>query len=147
MESGNSPFNREPNFFEKNRTASADKDREIYANGNKEKLFDVANNSERKVESEAKSDDNSIKLPAPVIPDSSQQVTVNPVVHSDVSLMSSTSPLYAKDSDIIEKEWIDQAKQIILDTADDPYLREQKIGDLQKDYIEKRYGRKINDPV
>ena len=55
-------------------------------------------------------------------------------------------PLVAGDEDLIEKEWVDRAKQIIDQTKDDPYRREQEINKLQADYLRKRYGRELGTP-
>lgn len=52
-------------------------------------------------------------------------------------------PLIASDDDLIEKEWVDKAKEIIAKTRDDPFRRETEIGRLQIDYVKKRYGRQI----
>ena len=52
-------------------------------------------------------------------------------------------PLVANDDDLIEKEWVDKAKKIIVQTKDDPYRREQEVGKLQADYLRKRYGREL----
>lgn len=54
-----------------------------------------------------------------------------------------SNPLIASDDDLIEKEWVDKAKEIIAKTKDDPFLRETEIGRLQIDYVKKRYGRQI----
>ncbi len=51
------------------------------------------------------------------------------------------SPLVAADEDLIEKEWVDRAKKIIVETKDDPYRREAAVSQLQIDYLKKRYGR------
>lgn len=60
------------------------------------------------------------------------------------SQSSDTSmPLVASDDDLIEKEWVDQAKKIIAETKDDPYKREREISKLQIEYIRRRYGREI----
>jgi hypothetical protein len=53
------------------------------------------------------------------------------------------SPLVAADEDLIEKEWVDKAKEIILHTKDDPHARTQKVNELQRDYLQKRYGRAV----
>lgn len=71
-------------------------------------------------------------LPAPVI-------IAEPVANSPAS----DSPIVAADEDLIEKEWVDKAKQIITATKDDPYRREQEIKRLQLDYVRKRYGKDI----
>lgn len=53
------------------------------------------------------------------------------------------NPVLADDVDVIEKEWVDKAKQIIEDTKQDPYLQEQEVEKLQQDYMRKRYGKTI----
>ena len=50
-------------------------------------------------------------------------------------------PGAAGDLDVIEQGWVDVTKQVLASTADDPRLREEKIKDLQADYLLKRYGR------
>lgn len=52
-------------------------------------------------------------------------------------------PIAASDDDLIEKEWVDKAKKIIMQTKDDPYRREQEVSRLQADYLRKRYGREL----
>lgn len=56
---------------------------------------------------------------------------------------TSASPLIAADEDLIEKEWVDKAKEIILHTKDDPHTRTEKVNELQRDYLQKRYGRAV----
>ena len=52
-------------------------------------------------------------------------------------------PAVAADDDLIEKEWVDKAKQIINETRDDPAAREKQVGRLQVDYLKKRYGKEL----
>lgn len=52
-------------------------------------------------------------------------------------------PIVAGDDDLIEKEWVDKAKKIIMQTKDDPYRREQEVSRLQADYLRKRYGKEL----
>ena len=75
-----------------------------------------------------------ITLPTPVIAPPIDQI--QPV--SDDS-----SPAVAADEDLIEKEWVDKAKQIISSTRDDPARREKEVGRLQADYLKKRYGKEL----
>lgn len=56
---------------------------------------------------------------------------------------TSTTPLVAADEDLIEKEWVDKAKEIIEQTRDDPFARTQKVNELQRDYLQKRYGKVV----
>lgn len=56
---------------------------------------------------------------------------------------ASANPLVAADEDVIEKEWVDRAKKIVMDTKDDPHGRQQQVSELQKDYLQKRYGKQL----
>ncbi|OYW42113.1 hypothetical protein B7Z28_01765 [Candidatus Saccharibacteria bacterium 32-45-3] len=76
-----------------------------------------------------------IALPTPVIV---------PSMHTDDDAAVTTdSPLVANDDDLIEKEWVDKAKQIISETRDNPHAREEAIARLQADYLRKRYGKEL----
>jgi Txe/YoeB family toxin of Txe-Axe toxin-antitoxin module len=63
----------------------------------------------------------------------------------DDTVVKNTNPDVADDSDKIEKEWVDKAKEIVSETRDDPWLREEKVIGLKADYLHKRFGRKIGD--
>ena len=67
-------------------------------------------------------------------------VTVAPVVDEPIA-GATPGPAVAADDDVIEKEWVDKAKKIVLDTKDDPHGRASKVNELQKDYLKKRYGK------
>lgn len=75
-------------------------------------------------------------LPTPVSVDPDDSSTV-----VDDSAITNASPLTAADDDLIEKEWVDRAKKIIIETKEDPYSREEAVSRLQKEYQQKRYGR------
>lgn len=53
------------------------------------------------------------------------------------------TPMVAADEDLIEKEWVDKAKDIITQTKDDPYARTAQVNALQRDYLQKRYGKVV----
>lgn len=73
----------------------------------------------------------------PRLVDSTTRPTaINPVPNAPVS---------ADDGDQIERDWIDTTKQIIASTAGDPHTREERLKDLQNDYLFKRYGRQPGD--
>lgn len=72
-------------------------------------------------------------LPAPVIDD------VKVVDDTSITL----NPIAAKNDDLIAKEWVDRAKKIVSETKDDPYQQEKEVNKLQKDYLQKRYGKEI----
>ncbi len=78
----------------------------------------------------------SLPIPLPVADDTTQTTTVT---------ATDDSGLVAGDDDLIEKEWVEKAKKILLQTKDDPYKREQEVSKLQVEYIRKRYGRTISN--
>lgn len=69
-------------------------------------------------------------LPTPVL---NTTKVVNKTTHDD-------NPIEANDDGLIEKEWVNKAKQIISNTRNDPYKQEKAVNELQTDYLKKRYG-------
>lgn len=57
-----------------------------------------------------------------------------------------TNPAVAADDDLIEKEWVEKAKQVVAETRSDPYAQDVAVGKLQADYLKKRYGKVISLP-
>ncbi|MGI6612303.1 MAG: hypothetical protein ACOX0Z_01880 [Candidatus Nanosyncoccaceae bacterium] len=57
------------------------------------------------------------------------------------SLSGFAVPSVAANLDVIEQGWVDVTKQVLASTVDNPRVREEKIKDLQADYLLKRYGR------
>lgn len=53
------------------------------------------------------------------------------------------TPLIADDADLIEKEWVEKAKQLVDQTKDDPYKQNKEINKFKADYIKKRYNKDI----
>ena len=77
-------------------------------------------------------------------PQTIQQIQPVQNQQQSVPVLSQTgTPLIADDIDVIEKEWVDKAKQIVNQTKQDPHLQEKEISKLQADYLEKRYNKKI----
>ncbi len=52
-------------------------------------------------------------------------------------------PEEAGDGDLIEKEWVLKAKQIVEHTAEDPYKQQQELNKIRADYMKKRYNKDI----
>lgn len=73
-----------------------------------------------------------VPLPQPVTP-----------VATPTQVTTDDTPIAASDDDVIEKEWVDKAKQIILETKDDPHGRTNRVNKLQQDYLKKRYGKEL----
>lgn len=76
-------------------------------------------------------------IPAAIIPTpiNSQQ--------SDVSNTTSSTPVIADDADLIEKEWVVKAKEIVAKTKDDPYNQNKEMNVVKADYMHKRYNKTI----
>jgi hypothetical protein len=58
----------------------------------------------------------------------------------------STAHLAAQDSDLIEKEWVEKAKEIVERTRHDPFLQNREITKMKADYMKKRYNKDIRIP-
>ncbi len=52
-------------------------------------------------------------------------------------------PQVADDTDLIEKEWVEKAKEIVALTAQDPHAQNQEINRMKADYLKKRYNKDI----
>lgn len=52
-------------------------------------------------------------------------------------------PQEAEDLDLIEKEWVLKAKQIVERTIEDPYTQQAEISKMKADYMKKRYDKNI----
>src|SRR5207237_1722233 len=54
-----------------------------------------------------------------------------------------TMPQIADDADLIEKEWVLKAKQIVEHTKHDPYKQNEEMTKIKAEYLKKRYGREV----
>lgn len=55
-----------------------------------------------------------------------------------------TASLQASDdNDLIEKEWVNKAKQIVERTRDDPHRQTEELTLVKVDYMKKRYNKTI----
>lgn len=57
--------------------------------------------------------------------------------------LASATPQIADDADLIEKEWVEKAKEIVEKTRENPYLQNKAINEMKADYIKKRYNKEI----
>ena len=78
-----------------------------------------------------------IPLPVPSAP-----VPGNPLA-AVAPTTQSVVPGAADDGDLIEKEWVVKAKQIIQRTQDDPYQQSKAVNVFKADYMQKRYNKTI----
>lgn len=103
--------------------------------------FETGSSQERQPQSGVDAAQAAVHAAMPVLP---APVTISPISNNG-TISDDTTPIVANDDDLIEKEWVDKAKQIIAATKDDPYRREQEVSKLQIEYIRRRYGREIGD--
>lgn len=47
------------------------------------------------------------------------------------------------DGDLIEKEWVEKAKQIVDKNRDDPYKQSEELNVFKADYMKQRYNKSI----
>lgn len=59
------------------------------------------------------------------------------------SVTTETTTLVAEDVDLIEKEWVERAKEIVHKTKDNPYLQNRALTQLKVDYVKKRYNKDV----
>lgn len=78
----------------------------------------------------------SLPVPAPVAPISAPA----PLDGATPSATLALTPLMADDTDLIEKEWVEKAKQIVEHTRDDPHRQNEEINKVKADYLKKRYN-------
>lgn len=64
-------------------------------------------------------------------------------VAQTVSNVTMGSPQIADDNDLIEKEWVIHAKEIVARTAHDPHLQNKELNKFKADYLKKRYNKDI----
>lgn len=92
-------------------------------------------------------DDNIVKRSDP---DAGQSINDNPQQNQngrgDSVNQNTTSipiPPEAEDSDLIEKEWVERAKQIVVHTRHDPHEQQKALSLMKADYMKKRYNRDV----
>ena len=74
---------------------------------------------------------------------SATQAAATPAQDNATQAPTDNTPAVADDLDLIEKEWVDKAKQIVAETRNDPYMQNDKMSKYKANYIKKRYGMNI----
>lgn len=86
-----------------------------------------------------------LQLPA-VLPDVPAASPALPVQDDNVGppvASPKTSNLPAADKDLIEKQWVQKAKEIVADTKSDPYKQKSEMSKAKADYIQKRFKKTV----
>lgn len=61
----------------------------------------------------------------------------------DSTTTQAATPSLADDTDLIEKEWVEKAKQIVNRTKEDPHQQSKELTNFKADYMQKRYNKTI----
>jgi hypothetical protein len=89
----------------------------------------------------------SAALSGVAVDDAASQVQASQVASIIGGTASSTIqidvPEVAGDIDLIEKAWVQKAKDIVMRTQGDPYTQNKQINRMKVDYIKKRYDKDI----
>lgn len=64
----------------------------------------------------------------------------------DPASAQGSGPVIADDNDVIEKEWVNKAKEVVNNTRDNPHEQEKQVSRLQADYLKKRYNKDVKVP-
>lgn len=111
--------------------------------------FDEAT-ADKAIESKQGSRQGSTALSGVAVNDASGQVQAvqSSQVATDIGGTASSEiqidvPEVAGDIDLIEKEWVRKAKDIVMRTQGDPYAQNKQINRMKVEYIKKRYDKDI----
>ena len=63
-----------------------------------------------------------------------------------INAMTNSNPVTANDVDVIEKEWVQKAKEIVGQTREDPHKQSVELTKFKHDYMKKRYGKEMKLP-
>lgn len=82
---------------------------------------------------------------APLTP--SMQPAVIPSLPTNIPVAADNTtvatPAVANDTDLIEKEWVNKAKQIVEQTREDPYSQSKELTKFKAEYMQKRYNKAL----
>lgn len=82
-----------------------------------------------------------LQAPAPQMPTNPAPSTAVPTPAPAAE--AHDAPAIADDADLIEKEWVEKAKQLVDQTKNDPYKQNKEINKFKAVYIKKRYNKDI----
>jgi hypothetical protein len=75
------------------------------------------------------------------LPQATQQAQ-QPNTASGLAVVSGI-PITADDIDLIEKQWVSKAKEIVEKTSQDPYLQSKEMNKFKAEYVKKRYNKDV----
>lgn len=82
----------------------------------------------------------------PAVPQAQSTIPpLDPTQLGNSATASSTTsmPAIADDNDLIEKEWVVKAKEIVEKTKADPHEQNKEMNKVRADYLKKRYNKDL----
>ena len=79
------------------------------------------------------------------VSDSTQTTSAVSQTQAQPHSASLSMPQIADDSDLIEKEWVEKAQEIIARTKDDPHTQSKALGKIKSEYLKKRFDKETKD--
>ncbi len=76
-------------------------------------------------------------------PPLSASATDDTISSSSVNPRNAATPQADYESSVIDREWIDKAREIVEITHADPYLQSREISRIKAEYIKARYNKEI----
>jgi len=67
----------------------------------------------------------------------------SPAVSGQPQPLHPSAPQVADDLDLIEKAWVEKAKDIVAQTRTDPFAQNKEMNVFKADYMKKRYNKDI----
>jgi len=82
---------------------------------------------------------------APTVP-LPQPVSADEPTTTGQSAVGDNTPAIAGDVDLIEKQWVQKAKQVVDQTKDDPHKQNNEMNKVKTGYMKKRYNKEVKIP-
>lgn len=73
------------------------------------------------------------------------QAAAGAILVNDATQVAQTTTPTQADIDVIEKEWVEKAKNIVAKTKDDPRQQSVELTGMKREYVEKRFGKVLPD--
>lgn len=114
-------------------------------NPNNEKILETEDSSNidtinQQIEEALVAKNSSNEIPK-VLPKVINGTQINP---DAVKTPTQSIPDTAEDTDVIKKEWVKAAENIIENTKNNPHEKDNQVTELREDYKQKRYPNKSN---
>lgn len=81
-------------------------------------------------------------VPLPPMP-AQPQISGAPTGDISDLTVAAGAPTIADDTDLIEKEWVVKAKEIVERTKHDPYQQNKEVERIKADYLKKRFNKDV----